>query len=87
MANHKSSEKRARQALKRESRNSEVRSRVHNVDRKLRASLTDAKKAAETLAEAFSVIQKSRGVLHKNAVKRKMARLAKAVAKSAAAAK
>jgi small subunit ribosomal protein S20 len=82
MANHKSAEKRARQALKRQARNIEVRSRVHNVERKLHAALTDPKKAAEVLSEAFSAIQKARGVLHPNAVKRRMSRLAKAAAKT-----
>jgi len=85
MANHKSAEKRARQAIKRESRNTEVRSKVHNIERKVLASLADPKAAAAALSEAFSVIQKSRGVLHKNAVKRRMARLSKALVRASKA--
>ncbi len=80
MANHISSEKRARQAPKRTARNSAIKSSVRTAEREVRASLSDPAKAEAALRRAFSVIQKSRGVVSKNAIKRKMARLAKAVA-------
>lgn len=80
MANHISAEKRARQAIKRNTRNNGVRSQVHSVERKVRDTKTDSKAALSALSEAFSVIQKARGTLHKNAIKRKMGRLAKAAA-------
>jgi len=85
MANHKSAEKRARQSLKIRARNNQVRSRVHSVERTVKESLTDPKKASEALKKAFHVIQKARGVLHRNAVRRKMARLSKAVARAGVA--
>ena len=81
MANHKSAEKRARQALVRKARNTEVRSQVHNAERRVLAALSDPAKATAALRDAFSVIQKSRGVVHRNSVSRRMARLSKAVAK------
>ncbi len=84
MANHISAEKRARQAIRRQARNSEQVSRVHNVERKVLASLTDPKKAQEALSEAFSVIQKSKGTIHRNTIRRRMARLSKAVLKATA---
>lgn len=80
MANHASAEKRARQSLKRRARNNKVRSQVHTAERAVRESPKDPQAA---LKAAFSVIQKSRGVLHRNTVKRKMSRLAKAAALAA----
>jgi small subunit ribosomal protein S20 len=79
MANHASAAKRARQSIKRSARNNASRSRVRTAERKVLSLLTDPKKAAEALSEAFSVIQKSKSVLHRNAIKRRMSRLAKAV--------
>ena len=46
----------------------------------------DPKKAGEALRKAFSTIQKTRGAVHRNAVRRKMARLSKAVARAASGA-
>ena len=80
MANHVSAEKRARQSLKKRARNVTVKSKVHNAERAVRDTLKDSQKAQENLKSAFSVIQKARGVIHRNAVRRKMARLSKAVA-------
>ena len=83
MANHASSEKRARQTIKRSSRNASVRSAVHTAERAVRDSVNDTAKAEAALKTAFGVIQKARGVLHRNTVRRKMAKLAKAVASAA----
>jgi len=81
MADHVSAAKRARQSLKRAERNRKVRSSVKTAIKNVHTA--DAKTSAAALSEAFSAIQKSRGVFHRNTVKRKMARLAKAVAKKA----
>ena len=81
MANHKSAEKRAKQALVREARNNSVRSKVKTAERRVRdaVSAKNVKEAQEALKAAFSTIQKSKGTLHSNSIKRKMARLATAV--------
>jgi small subunit ribosomal protein S20 len=86
MANHTSAEKRARQAIKRNARNASVKSSVHTAEKAVRGALTDPKNVGELLRSAFSTIQKARGVIHRNAVKRKMARLSKAVARAASGA-
>ncbi len=83
MANHVSSEKRARQTIKRSARNAAIRSAVHTAERSVRSSVGDKTKAEGALKNAFSVIQKSRGTLHRNTIRRKMAKLAKAVASAA----
>ncbi len=85
MADHVSAAKRARQSLKRAERNRKVRSSVKTAIKNAHevGAQKDAKASAAALSEAFSAIQKSRGVFHRNTVKRKMARLAKAVAKKA----
>jgi small subunit ribosomal protein S20 len=81
MANHKSAEKRAKQALVREARNNSVKSKVKSAERKVRDAVEakNVKSAQEALRLAFSTIQKSKGTLHPNSIKRKMARLATAV--------
>jgi small subunit ribosomal protein S20 len=77
MANHKSAVKRSRQNPKRAARNAKVRSRVKTAIKSvLESPVSDID---QKLSEAFSAIQKSRGVYHKKAVQRKMSRLAKAV--------
>ncbi len=82
MANHKSAAKRARQSIVRRARNNSVKSAIHTAQRNVREALADPKKAEEALRNAFSTIQKARGVVHFNTVKRKMARLSKAVARA-----
>jgi small subunit ribosomal protein S20 len=82
MANHISAEKRARQAIKRAARNTSTKSAIHTAERRVREN-TDPQKGPQVLSEAFSSIQKARGVVHRNTVRRKMARLAKAVASAA----
>ncbi len=80
MANHVSSLKRARQSEQRRLRNNTTRSKIRNVSKDVRSAATkvDAEKA---LSVAFSAIQKSRGVLSKKTMGRRMSRLAKAAAK------
>ena len=86
MATHKSAAKRARQAIKKRARNFAVRSQVTTVEKAVKASLNNPEGAQKALSEAFKVIQKARGVFHRNTVKRKMARLSKVVDQAAKAA-
>lgn len=89
MANTSSAEKRNRQAQKRRARNVQVRTGVKSAVKKVREALTqgDSTSAKQALHAAEKTIGKatSKGVMHRNAASRKIARLAKAVAKSAAA--
>jgi small subunit ribosomal protein S20 len=88
LANTASAEKRNRQAQKRRARNVQVRTGVKSAVKKAREAITQGdasardafKAAARTLEKAAS-----KGVVHKNAVSRKISRLAKAVAKATAA--
>ena len=90
MANTASAEKRNRQAQKRRARNVQVRTGVKSAVKKVREAVAkgDAAGAKQALQAAEKTIGKaaSKGVLHKNAASRKISRLAKAVAKPAAAA-
>jgi small subunit ribosomal protein S20 len=83
MAQHRSAEKRARQALKRRARNRTVRSRVRGSTRAVRAALEsgDVATAQSRLREAERVIRKaaSKGVVKKATASRSVARLARAV--------
>lgn len=90
MANTASAEKRNRQAQKRRARNVKVRTGVKSAVKKVRELVEkgDAAGAKAALHAAERAIGKagSKGVLHRNAVSRKIGRLAKAVGKPAAAA-
>ncbi len=89
MANTVSAEKRNRQAQKRRARNVQVRTSVKNAVKKVRdaASKGDAAGAKSALPAAEKALAKARskGVLHKNAVARRISRLAKAANKAKAA--
>lgn len=91
MANTASAEKRNRQAQKRRQANLHVRSGVKGTVRKVREALAqgNAALAKEALHQASRAIDKaaSKGVLHRNAAARKIARLSRAVALAAAPAK
>ncbi|MDR1911559.1 MAG: 30S ribosomal protein S20 [Helicobacteraceae bacterium] len=84
MANHKSSEKRYRQTIKREERNRYYRTRVKNVVK----AVTSAK-GKEEANEAFKKANRylhsmvSKGILKKNTAARKVSRLAAFIAKIA----
>ena len=82
MANHKSAAKRARQSIKRKDRNYEVRSKIRNAEKAVRQAAEKKEDASKVLSQAFKVIQKARGVLHQNSIKRKMARLSKVASQS-----
>ena len=80
MANHASSEKRARQSLKRAARNRHVRSTLRGYVRAVRDALTsgDATAAQKALAPAIAQIDKavSKGVYPRKTGSRYISRLA-----------
>ena len=90
LANIKSAEKRASQAVKRRAHNMTQRSRMRTAIKKVRAALDAGKPedAAAALKAAQPVIDSmvNKGIIHKNAAARYKSRLA-AGAKKAAAAK
>lgn len=83
MANTRSAEKRNRQAQRRRTRNLHVRTGVRSAVKKVREAVTqgDAGQARQALHHAARVIDRaaSKGVLHRNAASRKIARLSRAV--------
>jgi len=83
LAQHRSAEKRARQAVKRRDRNRAVRSRVRGSTRAVRAALErgDVADARSQLREAEKVLRRaaSKGVVKKTTASRTVSRLAKAV--------
>lgn len=83
MANHKSSEKRARQDVKKRDRNKSYLSGVKTSLKSFQAALGkgDAELAAKLLHTTQSSLGKavSKGILHKNTVSRKVSRLTKAL--------
>lgn len=84
MANHASALKRARQNLKRNTRNRAYRTRVRSVVKQVRQAIEagDAEAAQSALSKAVPVIDKaaSKGVLHKKNASRKVSRLSSQVA-------
>ena len=89
MANTPSAEKRNRRAQRRRLRNLHVRTGVKNVVKSVREAVArgDAAQAKQALHQAARLIDRatSKGVLHRNAASRKIARLSRAVAGVAAA--
>jgi small subunit ribosomal protein S20 len=87
LANTASAEKRNRQAQKRRARNVQVRTGVKSAVKKVREALGkgDAAAAKAALHAAERTLDKasSKGVLHRNAASRRIARLAHAVAQAA----
>lgn len=83
MANHKSSEKRARQTIKRTESNRFYRTRLKNITKAVREAAASGDKSAAS--EALKVANKhlhafvSRGFLKKQAASRRVSRLAKLV--------
>lgn len=83
MANHKSSEKRARQAPKRQARNASTVSNVKTIEKKLLKAIDDkSKDVAETLKQYTSKVMSavSKGAIKKQTASRKIGRLATRVA-------
>ncbi len=87
MAHHKSAEKRARQALKRQARNRSVLRRTRTAVKSLREAIESGDKGAagERLQLAERELRKaaSQGVVPRRRVDRSVSRLAKAVHKLA----
>ncbi len=83
MANHASALKRARQNLKRNTRNRAYRTRVRNVVKQVRQAVAagDAEAAQAALKQAVPVIDKAagKGVLHRKNASRKISRLSRQV--------
>ncbi len=80
MANHKSSEKRARQTVVKTARNNQTRKTVKTAERKLVDALTaKAKDVQTTLSDFTSRIMKavSKGAVSKKTASRRVARLSK----------
>lgn len=88
MANTRSAEKRVRQSEKARKRNAAIRSTVRTAVKKVRKALeqNDVQAAQELLRAATRTIDKahSKGVLKTNTARRKISRLARAVAAKAA---
>jgi small subunit ribosomal protein S20 len=88
MANHKSAEKRARQAERRNEVNRRNRSRLRTEIKKLRAAIEEGNsdEAQALLPRTVSLIDKSiqKGVLHANAAGRYKSRLTASVTKMSA---
>jgi len=86
MAQHRSAQKRARQALKRRARNRAARSHVRGSTRAVHAALEsgDVASARTRLREAEKIIRKaaSKGIVKKATASRTVARLARAVHKA-----
>jgi len=85
VANHKSAEKRMRQAERRNLRNRTIRSQVKTVSKKARQAIETGESQAiqTTLKDAMSNIQKAatKGVVKKKTASRHISRLAKAAHK------
>jgi small subunit ribosomal protein S20 len=91
LATHKSAEKRARQSIKRNARNSQTLGQVRTFEKKLRTAIAggDKSAAATLLSDYMSKISKAatKGVVHAKTASRKVSRLAERVQEMAAAKK
>lgn len=87
MANIKSAEKKARQAIVRRDRNQQTKKAVRTAERKLKTAVSsgDSKKIEELFREFSSRISKAaqKGIYHANTASRKIGRLASFVQTSA----
>lgn len=79
MANSAGSQKRARQAIKRNKHNSQIRAKMRTTIKKVTYALAEGKK--EAVASAWTDMQKSldmavsKGLIHKNLAARKKSRI------------
>jgi small subunit ribosomal protein S20 len=85
MANTKSAKKAARQSARRATVNKSRRSRVRSTVRKVEEAITagDRSRALAAMAEAEPAIIRAaqKGIVHRNAARRKVSRLAHRIAK------
>jgi len=83
LATHKSSEKRARQSIKRSARNASTLKSVKTAQKKVETLLTakDKKAAAALLSSFASTMGKAaqKGAIHKKAAARKISRVSKQI--------
>ncbi len=90
MNKHPSAQKRHRQSVKRQARNTAIRSRVRTYVRQLREAIAagDTGEAKTRLLTATRAIDKAatKGIFHRNTASRKIARLTLAVRKLGSAA-
>jgi len=80
LANHKSSVKRAKQDIKKQNRNSQVKNSIKTWEKKLiKAVQEKSENIAALLQEYASQVMKasSKGVINKNTAARKMSRISK----------
>jgi len=79
MANTRSAAKRARQTLRRAAHNRSVRTHLRGLQKQIRLA---PERTADQIREAISAIDKAAksGIIHRNAAKRRKARLNKALA-------
>ena len=79
MANTRSAAKRTRQTVKRSLHNRSVVTRLRSIQKQLRSSATPS---SDQIRGVISAIDKAdkRGIIHRNAAKRRKARLNKALA-------
>jgi len=82
MPSHKHREKSIRQDAKRQARNTQVKSKVKTLSKKVRADVEsgNSEAVAKSLRNAVSAIDKAakKGSIHKRAAARRISRLAKA---------
>ncbi len=87
MATHKSAEKRARQSVRKQTRNNKVKASVRTIEKKLKTALTssDVKAAQEVFNEYMSKMSKAaaKNVVHAKKAARKIGQLAAKVSKLA----
>jgi len=89
LANTRSAEKRNRQAQKRRARNVQVRTTLKTAVKKAREAIAKGEATArEAVQGAVRALDKaaSRGIVHRNAAARRIARMVKAATKAAKAA-
>lgn len=85
MANHKSAAKRARQSIKRKSRNSQVKAAVKTFEKNLVKAIETKSKDAEKALQAYmkkAMSAVSKGTLRKQTIARKIGRLSTRVSKA-----
>ncbi len=87
LANHKSAAKRARQTVKKNARNSQIKATVKTFEKKLVKAIETQSKEAETALRDYvkkAMSAASKGTLRKQTVSRKISRLATRLNKATA---
>lgn len=87
MANHKSAEKRARQAIKRNARNTQVKNSVKTLEKKVMKALSEKSKDLPEVLKSYvsrAMAAVNKGALKKETVSRKIGRLSSKVSQSSA---